>query len=105
LQIRVYQVPSNSCVSSKRKRPRPNMNEVYHRLLQSSKYRWSSRTTSKSELRQIPTSHVIIVITKICNNIIRLNNFVGRSHNDIIFMWRPSAFENARFEMEFGESR
>ena len=97
LQIRVYQAPSNSCVSSKRKRPRPNMNEFYHRLLQSSKYRRSSRTTRKSELRQIPTSHVI-VITKICNyNIIRLNNFVGRSHNNIIFMWRPSAFENTGF--------
>lgn len=104
LQIRVYQVLSNSSVSSTRKRPRPNMNKFYHRLLQSSKYRRSSRTTSKSELRQIPTSHVI-VITKICNNFIRLNNFVGHSHNNITFMWRPHTLENACFEMEYGKSR
>lgn len=65
------------------------MNKFYHRLLQSSKYRRSSRAT-----RQIPTSHVI-VITKICNNFIRLNNFVGRSHNNIYsVLARSNPFPN-----------
>lgn len=104
LQIRVYEAPSNSCVSSTRKRPRPIMNKFYHRLLQSSKYRRSSGTTSKSKLRQITTSHVI-VFTKNCTKIIRLNSFMGHSHNNNIFMWRLRAFENACYEMEFGKQR
>ena len=80
------------------------MNKFYHRLLQSSEYRRSSGTTNKSKLRQITTSHVV-VFTKNCTKIIRLNIVVGRSHNNNIFMWRPHTYEKACFEMEFGKPR